>query len=73
MSTPAKVHCPKCGRPKPYKSPDALYWCDHCKGMFDDQPDEGGDYSSRDPSARLEKQERLQQQRKSKFQQKRAR
>jgi len=36
--------------------------------MFDAQGDDGGDYSDRDPSARLERQERQQQERKSKFQ-----
>lgn len=57
------VACPRCKRKQPYKSPDALYWCDHCRAQFDDSPDEGGDYSDRDPSARLERQERAAEQR----------
>ena len=60
---PDTVRCPKCGSKQPRKSADALYWCEKCRGMFDDSPDEGGDYSDRDPSARLERQERMQQQR----------
>jgi hypothetical protein len=34
--------------------------------MFDDSPDEGGDYSDRDPSARLEREERQRQQKQRK-------
>lgn len=62
-STPTTVRCPRCKRPKPYKSPDALYWCDDCNGMFDDKPDEGGDYSDHNPAARLEREDRARGQR----------
>lgn len=65
MTTPVQVPCPKCGRKKPYKSPDALYWRDTCEMMFDQSGDDGGDYSDRDPSARLERQERQQQSQKA--------
>jgi ribosomal protein L37AE/L43A len=62
QTQPAKptVACPKCGRQQPIRTADALYWCEHCRGQFDGQPEEGGDYSDRDPSARLERQERQQ-------------
>lgn len=30
----------------------------HSGGFFDDDPDEGGDFHSRNPAARLERQER---------------
>jgi DNA-directed RNA polymerase subunit RPC12/RpoP len=59
--TTTTVRCPRCGRGQPYKSPQALYWCDHCRGMFDDDPDEGGTHSDLNPAARLEREERRQQ------------
>jgi len=54
----AKVRCPKCNRQYPQQRPDTIYWCNHCRCQFDDDPDEGGDYSDRNPSARIERQER---------------
>lgn len=58
MAAVQKVACPRCGRQQPFRTADALYWCDVCQGQFDSTPDEGGNYSDRDPSARLERQER---------------
>lgn len=58
-----KVACPKCGRTQPKRTSDSLYWCENCRAMHDDSPEEGGDYSDRDPSARIEREERLKQQR----------
>ena len=55
----AKVQCPKCGKKQPRRSADAIYWCSTCRMQFDNDPDEGGDFSDRDPSARLERQERF--------------
>ena len=52
------VRCPRCGRPQPKRGADALYWCTYCRGVFDNDPNEGGDWSDRDPSARLEREER---------------
>ena len=52
------VHCPGCRRTQPQQGPQTIYWCQHCEAQFDDDPDEGGDYSDRSPSARLERQER---------------
>lgn len=52
------VNCPRCKRRQPARGPDAIYRCDHCQAMFDADPSEGGDYSDRDPSARLEREER---------------
>ena len=56
---PDKVRCPKCGR-KQTKRPgtDAIYYCTVCHVQFDNDPDEGGDYSQYDPAWRLEKQKR---------------
>lgn len=57
----ATIKCPRCKRPQRLRTPDALYKCDGCGGLFDGEASEGGDYYS-DPSRRLEKQEQRQQQ-----------
>ena len=55
----SKVDCPKCGRSQPLQGDDTVYWCANCQGMFDaDRDGDGGDYSDRDPSARLQREER---------------
>jgi ribosomal protein L37AE/L43A len=59
---PAKptVRCPKCNRPQPKRGGhDSIYYCEHCRCQFDDDPTDGGDYSDRNPAARLERQERF--------------
>jgi len=56
-----QVKCPKCGRPQPGTlGSDGIYLCGHCNMQFDKDGDDGGDYSDRDPSARLERLEREQ-------------
>lgn len=55
MSTPT---CPLCGSTKAAKAGKGRYKCNRCGGLFDDDPDEGGDYHQRNPSARLEREER---------------
>ncbi len=57
-TTVRKVECPGCGRSQPYQRPDTIYWCDVCQCQFDDQPGEGGSYSSYDPSWRMQREER---------------
>lgn len=53
-----QVACPKCGRRQPpVGTPDAWYWCRWCRGYFDNDPDEGGDFAN-DPTRRAEQQER---------------
>lgn len=52
------VDCPGCGGSQPHETDDAIYWCSRCQCQFDADPDEGGDYSSRNPAARLEREER---------------
>lgn len=64
MTTQPQVRCPRCGRKQPKLGPDAMYWCNHCKGYHDSDPDEGGDYSAINPAARLEREERATQRRK---------
>jgi hypothetical protein len=36
-----------------------LFMCVKCGALHDGHPDEGGDFSDRDPSARLQRQERV--------------
>ena len=54
MPEKQKVHCPGCNRSQPKRSASAIYWCEHCRCQFDDEPDEGGSHFS-DPSKRLER------------------
>lgn len=51
--------CPKCGGRKTAPRGD-WFICHRCDMMFDRDPDEGGDYSARDPAARMMRQERQQ-------------
>jgi rubredoxin len=53
--------CPRCGRRKsvqPQGSCGDLFRCTKCGNVFDNDPDEGGDYSDRNPAARMEREER---------------
>ena len=34
------------------------YYCSRCGGLYDNDPDEGGDHSTFNPAARLEREER---------------
>lgn len=52
------VRCPKCNQPQPkIGGHDRLYFCDHCRMQFDDEPIER-DFCDRDPAWRLEREER---------------
>lgn len=45
------MKCPRCGRTC---VPQGGYlWCTHCKALFDEDENEGGDYFT-DPTRRLE-------------------
>lgn len=49
--------CPRCGDNRlVFEDDDRGLWCNYCKIAFDNDPDEGGDYSN-DPTKRLERQE----------------
>lgn len=53
--------CPRCNTAK--KSTVAgltgdTFHCGRCGGLYDNEPDEGGSHSDRNPAARLERQER---------------
>lgn len=62
------MRCPRCGSKRVTKLSQHEYVHHNCPKMpdkmdtrdcyFDDQPEEGGDYDDRDPSRRLERQER---------------
>lgn len=55
-----RVKCPFCGTTKV----DAIglagdmFLCNRCGSHFDNDPEEGGDYSTSNPAARLEREER---------------
>ncbi len=51
-----KVACPKCGTKQQDRGKDVFYFCDKCRMQFDLESD-GGDYSDRNPAARLERAE----------------
>lgn len=55
-----KPPCPRCKKNKDVVSSGdgELHFCERCRFQFDNDPNEGGDYSDRDPAARLERQER---------------
>lgn len=56
-----KPPCPRCGTNRQVVNHGREeFFCGKCGGIFDSDPSEGGDYSDRDPSARLERQERRQ-------------
>jgi ribosomal protein L37AE/L43A len=50
--------CPGCGRRKSVVRAGDLFKCTKCGALFDDDPDEGGDYSDRNPAARIDRMER---------------
>jgi len=54
--------CPRCRSVADVVAQGAsgYFACRRCGGLFDDDPDEGGDYCDRDPAARLIREERRQ-------------
>jgi len=59
-SPPLPGDCPPCPKCKSahavYPDGERNWWCGSCKFEFDDDPDEGGDYST-DPTRRAERNE----------------
>lgn len=55
------VACPRCKRTQPVRTADSIYWCEHCRCQFDNDPDEGGSHSDFNPAARMEREERRKQ------------
>lgn len=53
-----KPKCINCGRIKAVERTAEAYHCRACGIFFDDDPDEGSDHSSRNPAARLEREDR---------------
>lgn len=64
LTTTEAVRCPRCNRPQPKRGGhNTIYWCEHCRCQYDDDPDEGSDYDNRNPAARLERAERIKERR----------
>jgi len=51
----ATVKCPRCRRYGTVAGD--LFYCPQCKAGYDDDPDEGGNYHSVDPSRRMHNEE----------------
>lgn len=68
MNTQPKptVACPRCNRKQQKRGLDAMYFCENCRCQFDADPNEGGDFSDRNPAARIEREERRKNSRRSK-------
>lgn len=49
--------CPVCGTNAGTVAQGEMFFCRRCNGLFDGDPNEGGDYSDRNPGARLERDE----------------
>lgn len=57
MTNQKPPRCPRCDG-KGIPTPGGLFKCSKCGGFYDDDPDEGGTHSDRNPAARLERAER---------------
>ena len=59
MTTPARMpDCPWCGDARRvYEEGDRDFYCLRCHRTFDEDPDEGGDFSQFDPSWRVQREE----------------
>ena len=58
MTKPTKLpDCPSCGDNRAVYAEPTGYYCRTCQVVFDDDPNEGGDYSSHDPSWRMQREE----------------
>jgi ribosomal protein L37AE/L43A len=51
-----KPPCPRCGRKKTVPHDGDCWYCPGCQSVFDNDPDEGGDYFQ-DPTKRIQRQE----------------
>ena len=51
-------NCPFCGNAGDVANSEGSLWCSKCCAFFDDDPEEGGDYSDRNVALRLEREER---------------
>lgn len=50
--------CPVCNTNKGARAQaGGTYVCGKCHGQYDGHPDEGGDFSDRNPAARMQRQE----------------
>ena len=58
MTQETLPRCPWCGRQKGIKRVSDVFHCSNCHRFFDNDPDEGGTHSDRNPAARIEREER---------------
>lgn len=58
-----KPKCIGCGRRKSVQPVGEFFKCSACGALFDADPDEGGDYSDRNPAARLDREDRARERR----------
>jgi hypothetical protein len=58
MKTKTLPRCPWCGSKQVYEDGERNFFCRTCKRVFDNDPNEGSDYSDRNPAARIEREER---------------
>jgi tRNA(Ile2) C34 agmatinyltransferase TiaS len=51
--------CPRCGTNRHANArADGDYYCSNCRGLYDNDPNEGGTHSDFNPAVRLELEER---------------
>ncbi len=61
-TTTEYVRCLRCGRKFEYCEGNSVtYHCGRCDIDFDNEPNEGGDYSMHNPAVRLEREDRWRQ------------
>lgn len=48
VSEDSRVRCPRCDRVSTPRR-DGLYFCEQCRMLHDDDPNEGGSYTSQNP------------------------
>lgn len=53
--------CPQCGNKSGIQQIGLTFKCPRCRALYDNDPDEGGTFSDRNPSARLDRQDRERQ------------
>ena len=63
MVTKKLPACIKCNRRKSVQAVGEFFKCSACGALFDSEPDEGSDYSDRNPAARLEREDRARERR----------
>lgn len=72
MAEKKRVQCPHCRTAQDYREGRHVqYVCKLCKGIFDNNPDEGGDFADHRPDIRLEREDRARERRRNRVEPKR--